>query len=117
MADARVPVVQRENTIHAVHAPQDFDQPRLCPHDNFPGPLAYQRDIPDELNRVAKTVVTADEHAFTREQFAVPEILLMTRQMPARLVGAAPHHRIADPPRGVEIPAPDALNPRVHVSG
>jgi hypothetical protein len=66
-----------------------------------------------KLDGVAQTVVAADENMAISQRSAVPDPLLVTRQMPA---GSARYSfgkdAVADVPGGQEIPAPHGFEPQ-----
>src|SRR5438270_1974651 len=63
----------------------------------------YEWHVANELQRVAESVVAADEDAFVGQWSATPDPLLVTRKMPAGRTRAIAQRCIADVPRLVEL--------------
>ncbi|MFL6827520.1 MAG: hypothetical protein ACJ8E2_13765, partial [Bradyrhizobium sp.] len=73
----RCTIVKRYHTIDPVDLVQNCDQFRLPPNDHLPRDVSQRLGEADELDRVAKPVITADQHQLVPEILASPNPLMM----------------------------------------
>jgi len=57
-----------------------------------------KRCIADELERISQAMITAHQNSLARKWCAIPDVLQMTRPVPARHTSSGTQYRIADRP-------------------
>ncbi|TMJ87124.1 MAG: hypothetical protein E6G79_04995 [Alphaproteobacteria bacterium] len=70
-------IVERDRTIDPVDLNQQRQQFGLSPNDHLPRDVSQRLGEADELDRVAKPVITADQHQLVPEILASPNPLMM----------------------------------------
>ena len=108
-------VMQRQHAIYAGGGADQADQRPLRPHNDFFGEPLQRSGEADELNSVSQPVIAAHEHAFSRQWFAIPDTLKMTRPGLEGYAASKPRAEIgiADLPRTRKISPAHRRHPGV----
>jgi hypothetical protein len=74
----RCSIVKWEHLVHPINPTNQRDQFRLRPYDDLPSDLAQGFGKSDKLDRIAKTVIAANQHTLVAEVLATPYPLKVT---------------------------------------